>query len=40
MQRLIISLKFVNSKCGNFQFFIVRRQITIVIKKMKVFGKF
>ena len=40
MQRLIISLKFVNSKCGNFWFFIVRRQITIVIKKMKAFGKF
>ena len=39
MQRLIISLK-VNSKCGNFRFFIVRRQITIVIKKMKAFGKF
>ena len=26
MQRLIISLKFVNSKCDNFQFFIVRGQ--------------
>ena len=24
MQRLIISLKFVNSKCDNFLFFIVR----------------
>ena len=38
MQRLIISLKFVNSKCDNFRFFIVRGQITI--KKMKAFGKF
>ena len=38
-QRLIISLKFVNSKCDNFRFFIVRGQITIVIKKMKAFGK-
>ena len=28
MQRLIISLKVVNSKCGNFRLFIVRRQIT------------
>ena len=26
MQRLIISLKFVNSKCDNFWFFIVRGQ--------------
>ena len=31
MQRLIISLKFVNSKCDNFRFFIVHGQITIVI---------
>ena len=28
MQRLIISLKFVNSKCDNFRFFIVHGQIT------------
>ena len=40
MQRLIISLKFVNLKCDNFRFFIVRGKITIVIKKMKAFGKF
>ena len=40
MERLIISLKFVNSKCDNFRFSIVFRQITIVIKKMKAFGKF
>ena len=40
MQRFIISLKFVNSNYGNFRFFIVRGQITIVIKKMKAFGKF
>ena len=39
MQRLIISLKFVNLKCDNFRFFIVHGQITIVIK-MKAFGKF
>ena len=41
MQRLIISLKFVNSKCDNFRLFIARGQfiITIVIK-MKAFGKF
>ena len=39
MQGLIISLKFVNSKCDNFWFFIAHGQITIVIK-MKRFGKF
>ena len=39
MQRLIICLKFVNSKCDNFLFFIVHGLITIVIK-MKAFGKF
>ena len=36
MQRLIISLKFVNSKCVNFWFFIVRRQIASpVSRKLK-----
>ena len=40
MQRLIISVKFVNLKCDNFRFFVVCGQITIVIKKMKAFGKF
>ena len=40
MQRLIISLELVNSKCDNFRLFIVRGQVTIVIKKMKAFGKF
>ena len=40
MQRLIICLKFVISKCDNFQFLVVRGQITIVIKKLKAFGKF
>ena len=42
MQRLITSLKFVNSKCDNVRFYCawMVTQKLLVIKKMKAFGKF
>ena len=41
LERVMVYAKaYYFFKCDNFLFFIVRGQITIVIKKMKGFGKF